>query len=97
MEEIIRKNREKKLPKWSNYHTASLIGILFMSFVVGWVFAIPIAVVAFLAYGFVAYRKELRNRIAVAIKPNEAMRAVLRREEELKREKELLMEERMSR
>ncbi|HEY9245602.1 MAG TPA: hypothetical protein VIO11_02035 [Candidatus Methanoperedens sp.] len=84
--------------KWNkNRHSGtavfSIAGWFFMAFVVGWVFLIPFAVAALLVYGYVAYSKERKYRIDVAIKPTEAMRALARREEELRREKERLLKE----
>ncbi len=79
--------------KWARYGLVSFIGWVFMAFVVGWVFMIPVAVVVFLAYGYVVYTRERKHRIAVAIKPTEAMKALVRREAELKREKERILHE----
>jgi hypothetical protein len=87
-------DREKgKMPRWSKYHTASLITMIFLGFVLGWLFIIPIAVIFMLLYGLIELKKDRKNRIAVTIKPNEAMRALARKEEELRREKERLFEE----
>ncbi len=86
--------------KWTKnkkigFGVVSIIGWFFLGFVVGWLFLIPISAVALLIYGYVAYMRERKHRIEVAIKPTEAMRAIARREEELKREKERLLREEM--
>lgn len=65
----------------------------FITFTVGWLFFIPAAFIIYMAYGFMDYMKERKHRIVVAVKPTEAMRAVARREAELKLEKEMLYEE----
>jgi len=84
-------NREKwNMPIWSK-HTPSLIAGIFIAFIVGWLFAIPAAIAALLIYGFVVYRKDVKNRITVFVKPNAAMEAIARREGELKREKERII------
>ena len=75
------KNREIRLG------FASFIGIVFMSFVVGWVFLIPIAAVAFLFYGYVVYKRDQKHKINLNYKPNEAMKAIACQEMELTREK----------
>jgi uncharacterized membrane protein YjjP (DUF1212 family) len=86
-------NKEKwKMPRWAKY-TASLIAGVFMAFVVGWLFLIPAVVVVLLAYGLVVYLRDRKNRITVTVKPTEAMKAIARKEEELKREKERIMYE----
>lgn len=75
------KNREIRLG------FASFIGLVFMSFVVGWVFLIPIAAVAFLLYGYVVYTRDQKHKINLNYKPNEAMKAIAYQEMELTREK----------
>ncbi len=65
----------------------------FLTFVTGWLFLISAAFVAYMVYGLREYLKDQKHRIAVEIKPSEAMRAIARREAELKREKEMLYEE----
>ena len=51
-------NREKwKMPRWAKY-TTSLIAGVFMAFVLGWLFLIPVAVVVLLAYGLVVSMKD---------------------------------------
>ncbi len=74
-------------------YTTSLIAGVFMAFVMGWLFLIPAAVVVFMVYGLVVYMRDRKNRITITLKPTEAMKAIARREEELKREKERLMYE----
>ena len=69
----------------------SFIGVAFMGFVVGWVFLVPIAAAILLTYGYVAYTKDQKHRISVNYKPNAAMMAIVRRELELKNEKERLI------
>ena len=88
-------NREKwKIPRWTKYMTSLIAGV-FLAFILGWLFLIPAVAVVLLIYGFVVYMRDRKNRIAVTIKPTEAMRVIARREEELKREKERIMHEEM--
>jgi hypothetical protein len=54
---------------------------------------LPITAAVFLAVGLREYMKDRKNRIMVSIKTTDAMKALARREEELKREKELLYEQ----
>ena len=70
-----------------------LPGEIFLAFLTGWLFLVPAAAIVFLAYGLREYMKERKNRIVVSIKPSEAMKALARREAELRKEKELLLEE----
>lgn len=65
----------------------------FIAFVVGWVFLIPVAAVLYMVYGALEYMKERKHRITVEVKPTRAMKALARREEELKKEKDLLYAE----
>jgi hypothetical protein len=65
----------------------------FITFTVGWLFFIPAAFVVYMTYSFLEYMKERRHRIIVGIKPTEAMKALARREAELKREKDLIYRE----
>lgn len=65
----------------------------FLAFVTGWLFLISAVFVVSMAYGLREYLKDQKHRIAVEIKPTEAMRALARREAELKKEKEILYEE----
>ncbi len=65
----------------------------FIAFVIGWLFLIPAAVVVYLAFGLRGYRKDKKNRIMVTMKPSEAMKALARREAELKKERNILYEE----
>ncbi|MCZ7356550.1 MAG: hypothetical protein O8C66_15005 [Candidatus Methanoperedens sp.] len=86
-------DREKwKMPRWAKY-TTSLIAGVFMAFVMGWLFLIPVAAVVLLVYGLVVSMRDRKNRITVTVKPTEAMKAIARREEELKREKERILHE----
>lgn len=66
---------------------------LFIAFAAGWLFGIPAAFVAYMLYALFVLSKERKHRIEVSIKPTEALRAIARREAELKREKEILLEE----
>ena len=63
----------------------------FLAFTVGWLFFIPAAFVVYMTWSFLTYMKERRNRIVVSIQPTEAMRAIARREAEIKMEKERLL------
>jgi predicted membrane protein len=65
----------------------------FFTFTVGWLFFIPIAFVAYLIYGLSEYMSERKHRIEVAVKPTEAMKAIVRREMVMKREKEKILYE----
>lgn len=65
----------------------------FIAATVGWLFVIPAAFVAYMGYGLARYLKERKNRIIVQPVPTEAMRAIARREAQLNREKEILLEE----
>ncbi len=66
---------------------------LFIAFAAGWLFGIPAAFVAYMLYALFVLSKERKHRIEVSIMPTEALRAIARREAELKREKEILLEE----
>ena len=63
----------------------------FLVFTVGWLFFIPAAFIAYMVYGYIAYMKERKHKIVVAVRPTEAMRAIARREAELKKERERLL------
>ncbi len=65
----------------------------FIYFVIGWLFIIPAAFIVYMVYGFMEYVKERKHRIEVTVKPTEAMKAIARREEELRREKERILYE----
>ncbi len=65
----------------------------FIAFTAGWLFAIPAVFVAYMVYGLSVYQKEIKHMISVTIKPTEAMKAIARREEELRKEKERLLYE----
>jgi len=86
---------------WKRYVAAGIVigGIYFLpsesfvAFLAGWVFLMPVAAAVFLAVGLREYRKDRKNRIMVSVRANDAMKALARREAELKREKELLYEQ----
>ena len=63
----------------------------FLTFTVGWLFFIPAAFIVYMVRGYLAYMKEREHKIVVAVQPTDAMRAIARRETELKREKERLL------
>ena len=63
----------------------------FLAFTAGWLFIIPAVFVAYLIYGYAVYMSERKHRIEVTIKPTEAMKAIGRREMELKKEKERIL------
>jgi hypothetical protein len=69
----------------------------FFTFTVGWLFFIPMAFVAYLIYGLSEYMSDRKHRIEVGVKPNEAMKAIFRREMDLKREKEKILYEELRR
>jgi hypothetical protein len=52
-----------------------------------------VAAVVLLVYGLVVSMRDRKNRITVTVKPTEAMKAIARREEELKQEKERIVYE----
>jgi len=94
-------NWVKHMNNWKRYVAAGIvIGTVyflpsesFMAFVTGWVFLLPITAAAFLAVGLREYMLDRKNRITVSVRANETMKALARREAELKREKELLYEQ----
>lgn len=63
----------------------------FIAFTAGWLFVIPAVFVGYMVYGYSVYMSERKHRIEVTIKPSEAMKAIGRREMDLKREKEMLL------
>lgn len=65
----------------------------FIAFVVGWLFLIPAVFGAYMLHGLWKYMQERKNQISVIIKPANAMKSIARREEALRREKELLYSE----
>jgi len=71
----------------------SFIGLVFIGFLTGWIFLIPIATVAFLLYGYIVYTRDQKHRISLNYKPNEAMKAIARREIELNKEKRIIYEQ----
>lgn len=60
----------------------------FLVFTVGWLFFIPAAFIVYMVWGFMSYMKERKHKIVVEIRPTEVMRAIARREAELKKDKE---------
>jgi hypothetical protein len=57
-------------------------------------FIIPAAFIVYMVYGYATYMNERKHRIEVTVTPTEAMKAIARREMELKKEKEgILFEE----
>ena len=63
----------------------------FLAFTVGWLFFIPAAFIVYMIHGYMVYTNERRHKIVIAVQPTEAMRAITRRETELKKEKERLL------
>lgn len=63
----------------------------FLTFTVGWLFFIPAAFIVYMTWGFLTYMKERKHKIVVSIQPTEAMKAIAKREVELKIEKERLL------
>jgi hypothetical protein len=70
-----------------------LPGGTFMAFVVGWLFLIPATFAVYMLLGLKEHMKDRKNKIVVSVKPNEAMRALARKEVALQKEKEMLLEE----
>jgi hypothetical protein len=64
-----------------------------LAFAAGWFLAIPLVFILYLIFGLLVYMKSRKNRITISMKPSEAIRALARRETQLKREKEILYEE----
>jgi len=62
----------------------------FLTFTVGWLFFIPAAFIVYMVWGLMTYMKERKHKIVVSVQPTEAMRAIAKREVELKMEKERL-------
>lgn len=69
----------------------------FLTFTVGWLFFIPAAFIVYMAWGYMVYAKERKNKIVVTVQPTDAMRAIVRRESELKKEKERILHEEYNR
>jgi hypothetical protein len=65
----------------------------FIASTLGWLILIPLAFVIYMGYGYAKYMRQRKHRIVVEVVPNEAMRSIARREEQLNREKEALMQE----
>lgn len=89
---------------WIKYATAIAGGTIagaayylpsetFLTFILGWLFLIPAGAAIFLVIGLRKYLEDRKHRITVSVKPNEAMKALARREKELKKEKERLYKE----
>ena len=92
MKEFDRESKNvSQIFKEHKYQVTSLLGMIGMAFLLGWLFLIPAIAVVFLTYGAIVYLKERKNRITVTIKPSEAMKAIMRREAELQLEKEKLL------
>lgn len=83
-------DREKWNLKSRKTVFSSLIVSVFLAFIVGWLFLIPALFVVFLIYGLSVYLKDRKHRITVTSKPTEEMKAIARKEAEIKREKDLL-------
>ena len=64
---------------------------IFIAFVAGWIFGIPILFVGYLISGLWVYRKDIKNSIIVRIKPSKEMQSIMRREEEIRKEKIYIM------
>ncbi len=68
----------------------------FLAFLAGWIILLPIIACGYLIYGLIEYRRENKNRIMVSVKPNsitERYAELIRKEEEIRREKEVLYKE----
>lgn len=68
----------------------------FLTFLVGWLVAVPIVVMGYMIYGLREYRKQRKNSIMVSVKPNsitEKYAELIRKEEEIRKEKEVLYKE----
>lgn len=65
----------------------------FIAFVVGWLFLIPAVFGVYMVHGFWKYMNERKNSISVVMKPDIALKSIARREEALRREKEILYSE----
>lgn len=63
----------------------------FLAFTAGWLFIIPAAFVVYMIHGYAAYMNDRKHRIEVTVKPTEAIKAIARREMEVKREKEKIL------
>jgi hypothetical protein len=75
---------------------AIYLGKMFLTFLVGWIIAIPIVVCGYLAYGLTQYRKQTKNSIVISVKPSsvtEKYVELIRKEEEIRKEKESLYKE----
>lgn len=75
---------------------AIYMGKTFLTFLVGWIVIIPIVTCGYLIYGLREYRKQNKNSITVSMKQNgmtERLAELIRKEEEIRREKEVLYKE----
>ncbi len=93
------------MENWAKYIAAAAVAgavmgvayyypaLTFIAFVMGWLFLIPAAFIIYLLWGVWVYGRDLRHRIIVRMKPTEALRALARKEAELKKEKGILYEE----
>ncbi len=93
------------MKSWIKYVAAVVVGAtviaagyylpmeMFQTFVVGWLFLIPATFAVYMLLGLREYLHDRKNRIVVAVKPTEAMKALARKEAALKKEREILYEE----
>lgn len=58
-----------------------------------WFMLIPVAFIVFLVYGIILYIRSMKHSIVVSMKPTEAIMALARKEDELRRVKRSLYEE----
>ncbi len=65
---------------------------VFITFTVGWLFIIPAAVVIYMVRGYIAQRNETKHQIVVTLAPTAAMKDIVRREADIRRDKELIFE-----
>ena len=91
------KKVSESLFKKYKYQFTSILGMIGMAFLLGWLFLVPALAVVFLTYSLIIYLKERKNRITVSIKPNAEMIALMKRETELQREKDRLIHEMQTR
>lgn len=93
------------MKSWIKYVAAVVVGAtviaagyylpmeVFQTFVVGWLFLIPATFAVYMLLGLREYLQDRKNRIVVAVKPTDAMKALARKEAALKKEREILYEE----
>lgn len=68
----------------------------FLTFLVAWIIVIPIVACGYAIYGLIQYRKNTKNSIIVSVKSNnltERYAELIRKEEEIRKEKEALYKE----